>query len=582
MPNVTGTMILSILKGIAKVPQDTLSAERGVDGLSLLDPNGFSCDEYLMKLPTMKSSAVYADSPLTDGRQLISGVLGNVNEIIRLTLTSSTIVQMAAQLSKLGQLKQDCRDFWSTFGQIEPVFIKHQIDGEPGPRHALLYDIDIDIETPIDPSVPMRTITINIEREFAWRGLPPGGNPKRWTIENFFVGQAFRPSNAPLLSGGDHVISQTIQNRSELTPDGSWWRQLTQNFVDIPATSIPGDLPALVCISIYPPVSTNITSVFVAKSTKYITGNSVRTSIGLGITNANRFPVTTLNAADGNAVTDTTIATDVGAPKNATTGTNQRSATAFVTTSLAERLSWSNNNVGLSLGQMRGRYACFLRCRLSAAGTVGVQLNVRQGTTSANTLSLTTVTTTDAGGGGTGTTTDWGVLYLGQVTVPISDKRTDSGANGLGILMDGGNGLDLTFSVYASRVSGTPVFYMSDLILLPIDEGALQITAPSAQTIGSSSATVAAVYDNTGYYKHGDPGDYAAIISNTSNASNDPLGEREAATGAILPIYLTPNANNRLVFFAMVDATKRSQISDPSAMNVRVDIIPRWSGLRDK
>lgn len=181
--------ILQIVKGIAKTPGDTISAETGLDVLDLLDPQGFATDAYEMKIPSLKSSAVYADSPLTDGRTLISGTLGNVTETIRATLNGSSIIQLAAMMSRLMGFKQACNDFWDTFGQIEPVYIKNQVSGEPGPRYALLYDIDVAVSDPINPTDNIRDVTIVIEREYGWRGIAQGitlksGQSKHSTSRN--------------------------------------------------------------------------------------------------------------------------------------------------------------------------------------------------------------------------------------------------------------------------------------------------------------------------------------------------------------------------------------------------------------
>ena len=237
MANISGHAILKIVKGVQKTPGDSASVEVGLDEIDLLDSNGFSCDEYDMKIPALKSSAVYADSPLSDGRTLISGTVGNVTETIRLQLTAGTIIQLAAMLSKLGRFKQDCNDFWDTSRQIEPVFIKHQVIGEPGARYALLYDIDIDPgEQPLIPSEAKRTVTLSIEREPYWRGLAPGDNPKRWAIENVYR-QSINPNNAVLGVSAPFgplnlVYVTTLFNRTEYSTANKQ-TYVTKNFIDI-------------------------------------------------------------------------------------------------------------------------------------------------------------------------------------------------------------------------------------------------------------------------------------------------------------------------------------------------------------
>jgi hypothetical protein len=554
--------ILQIVKGVQKTPGDNLSAEVGLDAIDFLDTlGGFAVDAYDMKIPAMKSSAVYADSPLTDGRTLISGTLGNVNETLRVALNAGTIVQLSAMLSKLLRFKQDCNDFWDTFGQIEPVYIKHQVSGEPGPRYALLYDIDIAIDSPTNPSEPTRDITIVIEREYGWRGIAPGDNPKHWFYYANEQSQQWKSANAGLLAGTDHLAySATITNRAEIATASTGYLQ--PNFMDIPAESIPGDLPALASISVLPTGAISAaTTIIIGKRTKKTTNNLART------TSLNQLSVLTFNAADSSILTDTTLANDAGASRPIGGGTAQRSQTTFVTATMANRLSWSGSNYtnGLDVSIMRGRYAVFCRARVSAAASCNIQLAIQNGLSVNNGL-LTAVTISDLGGGGTGATTDWGILYLGQINLPLN-KRTDVGANGLGVFVD--QPANFTILLRAERTSGAGSLYVNDLIFMPIDEGSVRMTSNAAATTARAWN-----YDNTGYYRHGDAEEFASM--------QQVNGERDVPEIAGSGITLSPGTINRLMFLAYVSSTNRSYITDPNFFTVRVNIVPRWSGLRDK
>lgn len=571
MSNISGTMHLKIIKGIAKVPGDSQSSEVGLDEVNLLDPNGFSCDEYLIRIPTLKSSAVYADSPLTDGRTLISGTLGNVTETIRLTLNADTLIQMAAMLSKLGRFKQDCNDFWDTFGQIEPVYIKHQIAGEPGPRYALLYDIDVDVESPTNPNDTIRIVTLSIEREYGWRGLAPGDNPKKWAIGNLFTNQKLNSDNAGLLTGNNFLhYEENIWNRAELRSNQSGYN--VKNFVDIPAANIPGDLPALLCLS-YSRTSAGIndSNLFISKSTKKNSGNISRSS------GSNQILIHVFNAADASVGTDTTLAADTGASKGMT-GLQRRSQTTFGTATMQTRLTWSGNNYtanGLSLSVMRGRYAVFTRARLSASSTtVNLQLNFQEGNNLDQTL--TPVAFTNEGNPtGTGNTTSWGVAYLGQVTLPSSDRKTIVSANGMGTEVYI-NTHDAVIELNASRTAGAGVLYVNDLIFMPADEGAVMLSATGdlSQTGGGG-----AIYDNTGYLQHGTAGEFAMA---SNGGGSIPYGEFDRLTLSGSPIYLTPGTDNRLEFFNYNDSDKFSlAVFGGAGVIVRASIVPRWIGYRD-
>lgn len=561
--------VLQIVKGIARVPQDNESAEIGLDQVDLLQ-GGFNCSEYDMHLPGLKSSAVYADSPLTDGRILISGTLGNVTETIRCELTAGTIVQLAAMLSKLLRFKQDCNDFWDTFGQIEPVYLKHQVSSEPGPRFALLYDIDIDVDNPNEPGAPNRTVTLTIEREPYWRGIAPGDNPKHWFYIANDQSQQWVFGNTHLLTGSDHRHVETVQNLATQNSNGSSY--VSKNFIDIPAAKIPGDAPALVSLSVQQSVSVTATTLLVARSTKPVSGNISRD------TNANQLTVYTYNAADATTGTDTSLANDTGAPQGQG-GTRQRSVTTFATASLQTRLTFPSLAAidnGLSTAVLRGRYMAFVRARLSAGSTtVSMELAVTQ---AADVAAGAAATLTDQGAGGTGSSTDWALVYLGVVTFPINN-RTSVSSNGLGTFIhEGAAAGEVSIKLKASRSAGAGSLYVSDLILIPIDEAVIKMVAATGMGTGSS-VLISWVYDNTGYYAHGGLDEVA--VGDQYAVSTGISGKFDTFELAGNPLYLMPGVNNRLSFLAFVDSTKRSFPYDPSDMNVRVNIVPRWQGLRD-
>lgn len=565
MPNITGTMFLKIMKGVAKVPQDSQSSETGLDEINLLDPTGFACDDYQMKLPTMKSSAVYADSPLADGRTLISGALGNVTETIRLTLNGSTLIQTAAMLSKLARFKQDCNDFWDTFGQIEPVYLKHQIDGEPGPRYALLYDIDIDVESPIDPSQPMRIVTLSIEREYGWRGLAPGDNPKKWAIENVFTNQKLTAANASLLSGNDFLIYDTnILNRAE--QNASLLSYNTRNFVDIAASKVPGDLPALICFEYGSNTSSGHTSILIAKSSKRNTNNISRQS------GANKYIIRVFNAADATVVTDTTLAADTGA-STGTSGLQRRSQTTFATATLARRLTFTACNMAVE----RGRYAVFIRARLSAASTtVQLQLAVDEASAATQLIGSPVDFTNEGVPSGTGNTTSWALAYLGVISVPSNNRRTAVSSNGMGIAIStSSSDGDWSIGLYAARSAGAGVLYVNDVIIMPMDEGLINFVS-TGSVFGGATPSSGLLYDNTGYMTHGRPEEIAFMAQNPSPNFSD--YDKGTLMGS--PLYLTPGVDNRLEFLAYVDSNKRTAAYS-AAQTVRLSIVPRWSGLRD-
>lgn len=545
MPNSSPNAILKIIRGLPPTPGDTSSAEEGLDEINLLDPNGFSCDTYDIQLPGLKSNALYADSPVTDGRIPISSAWDNVKETIRLELNASTLIQMAIQLSKLAKFRQDCNDFWDTFWQIEPVYIKHQVEGEPGPRYALLYGIDIHIETPIDPGEPQRTVTLNIEREFGWRGIAPGDNPKKWTAQ--VQGRVFNSSNASLLSNANNLVTGGLQNRREF--NAALTTITASNTLTIPAASIPGDLPALCLVEVnLTNTPNNIRRIFMSRTTK--------DNVLQGTTQV--YANYILNAVDGSMGTDATRVADVGAPIYYVAGTRQRVRVTFGTASLTQRVLWQ---VGphLDVSACRGRFMCFVRARLSASSTtVGLQLIFNYISSLVfSGITTDTVTFTGQGAGGTGTSTAWEMVYMGIVTIPPDSYRTF--VSPLGVGQDDAT---LNLQLMASRTAGAGELYLSDVILIPIDENANMFRADYDQNTNFTP-----LFDTTGYFTHGVPmptGGYSPYD-----------GTEFRGPG----LTLVPNTTNYLHFLTAQDTTTvQSSVLDHYTVNV--NIVPRWAGYR--
>jgi len=143
-------------------------------------------------------------------------------------------------------------------------------------------------------------------------------------------------------------------------------------------------------------------------------------------------------------------------------------------------------------------------------------------------------------------------------------------------------GLDPTATevlIYASRSGGASALRISDLMFIPTDEAAvLMKSRDPLSVVGNSSLII----DNTGYLKRAQPDDYA--IRQTGGTGNEPL----EFTGAT--ITLRPRVNNRLYIFAYQNAESGTPVSTrtyvtytPSSarLEVGVNIIPRWLGLRD-
>jgi hypothetical protein len=546
---------LMICQGVGIVPGDTNTSEQPLVILNLYDSStGISVAEWTPNIPSLKSGGVWADSPISDGRTLVSGVNTNVTETMEVVLTGGNLQDYAAKFANLQRMIQASREFWDTTYQMQPVYLRWWANGAPGPQFALIYNIDLDVQWE-DSLPPQANITMTIEREFGWRGIAPGSNPKQWTVENYLPGLTWDTSHADLLSGSDHIINDLLENRMEW--NSTQTALLSSNYTDIPALAVPGDLPALIEMDIRMAsgaVAPN--RVFVGKTAK----PDLLTAPGVA-----RRPNYILNSGDGGVGTDTSIGADTGGPIRSSSGVNSRGACTFATlTTDAARLSWSPSSVGtyFDFSTLRGRYMAFVRARLSAASTVALHLRVT--TDQAQTLDYPTINLTNVGSGGTGNTTSWGVSYLGVVTFPINDQRVIVGSDGLGISVPT-SGASPILSLFAARVGGAVTLYVSDIILIPMDDGAFVYTAPG--TVANNSGFQ---YDNTGYFLHGNIGDYYAAETGGGTFASEGRGG----------LTLTPNTINRLVFFLDNPGAGTILSGIDSTFRVRANIVPRWSAIR--
>lgn len=115
---------LMIIKGIGKTPGDIYSAENDpvivnlMSGIITLDQNGWSPE-----IAQVKSGGVWVDSPLSDGRELLAAAAGNVIEKMTVIIADSSYLSVMKALSGLNQMANDCRDYWQTEYQIDPVYL---------------------------------------------------------------------------------------------------------------------------------------------------------------------------------------------------------------------------------------------------------------------------------------------------------------------------------------------------------------------------------------------------------------------------------------------------------------------------
>lgn len=557
---------LMIVKGVGPTPGDTASAEQPLVTIDLMSAaQGYSLVDWSPNIPSMKNSAVWADSPLTDGRVLLSGANSNVIEKITIQLSVGDCQLFAAKFSDLQQIAQDARDFWSTFYQIEPVYLQWWSNGAPGPQYALIFNIDMDVKYQDSSGICQAEITLSIEREVGWAGIHPGGNPKEWTC--YTNGVSWDATKASLRSGINHLVNGTVNNKQEFNGIFTF---LTQNFIDIPAAKLPGDLPPLLCAVIIPSSGGAGTSenIMLAKTAKPLTLPDREGNTALPRYNS-------FAGAAGSLGTDATFVADatLGIKHTPVSATARYVSVSFATPTDQLRITWAASTTFGHLNPhiLRGRYRVLLRGEQNAGafGNTTVHLNIYNGSgyffisptinpkvTVANTVQLND---------------------LGVVTFPPS-TNSYSAIDGKGALladrysaagtMDG----NLTFELYAARSTGAATLRVYDVILIPIDEGAIYI-APIQQSTGGNEAIV---YDTSRYFTHGKPEIYAAVrLDDGSNGlDNEVIAEPRGA------LELTPGATNRLYILGdHISAPIGSNTAD--TFSVFINIVPRWAGIRD-
>jgi hypothetical protein len=440
---------LRIVKGIEGAPGDVQTLESGYTTINLLSggAEGFALKSDAgawNPAVAQPKNGLWYETPFTDGRVMFAGAEQNVTETLSLTLTAPDMVRLGNWMRALNQMQGDCLRFWEDeHAQYDPVFLWWWAAGAPGPQYALIYQMQISVSVPttLDASIVERDVTITLEREPYWRGIPPGANPVLWTLQRLgeqpglnytwndgklqLIG-AVSPYAPPQRS----LASGNIQNRAEYTLEavtGDWIR-FSQNHVTIPAADIPGDAPALLEFAVR--VDTNASEAALSKRLMIArrTGsiqfrNKANDDNELFV---NCLPAIQADASSGTPAT-LAVASDTGGCTSQGGGIG---AGSLVTAQRLEITPTVNlvpavNFVADQLNAViqRGRYAIFMRCRQSAGtqNDISVQLRLDSGTGGAVSTPETFVPLQ----AGAGNTTRFPVMYLGTLNIPNDRHRTD-------------------------------------------------------------------------------------------------------------------------------------------------------------
>lgn len=585
---------LMIVKGVPRKYFDNTgfeSYEQDPVTVNLLDTaTGFSLVEWSPSIPSLKGGGLWADSSINDGRTLITGAETNVIETIVVQLTGATLQAYAAHFSSLERMVKDGRAFGDTFYQIEPVYLRWWAAGAPGPQFALIYNIDIAVDFQDGPAAQAR-ITLTIEREFGWRGIAPGDTPLKWTL--YWRGITFDPAqgfNEYGLSPGDvpGSLIQAASMTNYTAYDANNVVCATPSYIDIPAGDVPGDLPALLQLSVADVLfgaNARLMSFYVSRWTRPVV-NPANT-----LSHRNTLPIR--NDGINNGVrstlgTDATFQNDTGTYRNGAAncatnlnGTNSRLNVSFATATDQVRLTWGLDSTNL----FRGRYMAFLRCYQSG-GALGETLAYLQFGYEGTEISLTERAPKIQAVASPSPI--WPLLYMGVVTIPVGNERlVVSDDNSAPVFST--TAAEFNIRLRARRTGGVGQLYVADLVLMPIDEMAAKISnARQAIALGAGYDIDRFAIDSTGLFLNGQADTFGASYKVFAPKVRPEISGQYQLT-------LLPKINNRL-YFLYTGATVASLplednlcgIHDPTAggnsqngIAVAGNIVPRWSGIRD-
>ena len=112
----------------------------GSEEVNLIDEQaGFILKEWIPAIPTYKNGGVFVDSPLVEGRRLVSKQFGNVTDTFRVDVREAGQDALIAQLQTLRQLLEKAANYWVTEWQTEPVWLEAQASCESNKRYAIIY-----------------------------------------------------------------------------------------------------------------------------------------------------------------------------------------------------------------------------------------------------------------------------------------------------------------------------------------------------------------------------------------------------------------------------------------------------------
>ncbi len=568
---------LNIVYGMRAPFGDTSGDFPQQDVIDLLNMSNFAVNAqgWIPKLPQLKNGGVYLDTGIADGRELVHSAYDLVQETLNLTSAGATPITRYYAETRLSLMNDRALAFHTQSEGYHPVYLEWWAYGAPAPQYSLIYKIEIAYSKDALQPVNINEITLVIQRSPFWHALPPRTPPQAYTLER--AGSELTAANANLGAYTGNLVEGQVYNRAEQNSGGT---TITNNWIKIPKEVIPGDTPALVQLTFgarrndedYPESTDyHISSLYISKSTRI-------KDAGL------RF---TLNGGDGTAYVGSKVLTSGANGGMVSNG----SASAYTwdyaipasTPFPSNQPDWE---MGFALSPQRyGRYAIFARLQYSGTpGSVSVRCRVApQEYVSTDNIGMfgPPITTGENRLGLVDAALITELTYLGVVQLPFSGKdfMSHEGIHANVAAAPNSDPFVYVRLFFRNTAGSVRTVKLSDVVLMPIDEGAINLVYTLPGTFAVRLGAPGIVYDESGHLSaYG----YPAAVS-----INRPDGALPSEIGAVTPfikgdnISLTPGVDNYLLFLWTREVPNTQYESSPEFREpVAINIVPRWKGVR--
>lgn len=513
---------------------------------SILDVDGETT--WRPSIAQIKNGGTWSDSATMDGRQLVASRKGNVIETLQLVAHANThsAQVIGGALSEINLYANAASEFWEG-RNITPVYLRWRADSAPGEQYALVFSVEVDIDWD-GVAGESCILTLSLEREAAWRPIPPGAHPKIW---GFYTQGLIPYSGSGAAPAGyykfDTVYAGTasafLLNYDEINTG-------RLNYLNIDAAKLPGDAPALAYV-----LGSSVGSepdILIARST-------IRDLYPLNDNNSSTQRMrNTFNGGDATVTSPTGITGSK--PVDAVNGllSNGSTVTRYVARAVLAAGGATNGRFAVwtrALEHYNRRWAVFARMRYTAGTPANVTVRAAGGWSYSGTYYDIASTSARALTGLV--LNQWQTFYLGELNLSAMRSRyiDDSGMYSPSVI-----NIALLMSKTNDGVAATVEF--ADLVFMPLDEPMMKIEI-------SSPFNGSYVLDNSGY---SDLPGYNAPTANMRVTGNKLPTSGQSVT-------LVPNVINRI--YVMRGLYGGFTGAGGSPYQIAVYVLPRWYGVRD-